>query len=236
MTTTQSKFVHVNPGKPKPPKLEVRTDPDGTRFYRSPKGIWYPSASTVAGWEKKDFFAEWAKNPQNAIEADRARQRGNLLHEVTERYLNNEEGYLDSFGHNTRYKMLFQQIKPHLKKINLIRAQELAMYSDTIQMAGRVDCVADYEGELSIIDFKGSRKTKKEEWIEHYLIQATAYAIMWQERFEIAVKQIVIIIACEDGNDQVFVRNPKQYVKRLKEVIDKFQQDNAEVLAELNAT
>lgn len=158
MTTTQSKFVHVNPGKPKPPKLEVRTDPDGTRFYRSPKGIWYPSASTVAGWEKKDFFAEWAKNPQNAIEADRARQRGNLLHEVTERYLNNEEGYLDSFGHNTRYKMLFQQIKPHLKKINLIRAQELAMYSDTIQMAGRVDCVTDYEGELSIIDFKGFKR------------------------------------------------------------------------------
>lgn len=230
------KFAHVNPGKPPPPKLKVRTDADGTRFYRSPKGLWYPSASTVAGWEKKDFFEDWAKIPQNAVEADRARQRGNMLHEAIERYLNNEEGYLDSFGHNTRYKWLFQQAQPQLNRINLIRAQEMGLYSDVLGVAGRVDCVGDFDEVLSIIDFKGSRKSKKEEWIEHYFIQATMYAIMWQERFEVPVPQVVIIVTSEDGSVQVFTRSPMKYVRRVKEVIEKFKQDNSKVLAELNTT
>lgn len=212
----------------------MRTDADGTRFYQAPNGEWYPSASTVVNWEKKEFFQEWQKDPKNAAEAARARKRGNMLHSAIERYLNNREDYLDPLQGNIRYNFLFDQIRQHLGKINNIVATETAMYSDLMQLAGRVDLVADYDGVLSVIDFKGSRQTKKEEWVEHYLIQTTMYAIMYHELFGSPIKQIVVIITCEDGNTQVFVRNPMDYVKRTKEVIENFRSDNEEVLDRLN--
>lgn len=227
-------FVHVPLDQSKLPKLKVQTDPDGTRHYRAPNGLWYPSASTVVGWEKKDFFAKWQKDPANAAESRRAVKRGNMLHSAIEKYLRNEEDFLGPLCGNQRYEFLFYQVKQHLDKINFLRGIEVPIYSDVMQLAGRTDVVAEYDGELSIIDFKGSSRTKKEEWIEHYLLQATMYAIMWQERFGTPVKRIVVVIACEDGNDQVFVKNPLQYVRRVREVIQKYRSDNKEMLARLN--
>lgn len=212
----------------------MRTDSDGTRFYQVPNGQWYPSASTVANWEKKEFFEEWRKDPKNFAEGERAKKRGNMLHSAIERYLDNREDYLDPLQGNFRYEFLFDQIRQHLAKINNIRASETALYSDLMQLAGRVDLVAEYDGVLSIIDFKGSAKTKKEEWVEQYLIQTTMYAIMYHERFGVPIKQIVVIITCEDGDAQVFVRDPMDYVKRTKEVIENFRSDNEEVLDRLN--
>lgn len=78
-------FVHVPLDQSKLPKLKVQTDPDGTRHYRAPNGLWYPSASTVVGWEKKDFFAKWQKDPVNAAESRRAVKRGNMLHSAIEK-------------------------------------------------------------------------------------------------------------------------------------------------------
>lgn len=233
MTTPATAYVHIPPTK-KMPRMKVQTGSDGTRFYQAPNGKWYPSASTVANWEKKDFFEEWLKDPLNFAEAERAKKRGNMLHEAIERYLHNREDYLAALRGNIRYEYLFDQIKHHLGKISSIRATETPMYSDMMELAGRVDLVADFDGTLSVIDFKGSRMTKKEEWVENYLIQTTMYAIMYHERFGVPVKQVVVLIACEDGNDQVFVRDPMDYVKRTKEVIGKFRADNKEILKRRN--
>ena len=93
-------------------------------------------------------------------------------------------------------------------------------------MAGRVDCVAEYDGKLSIIDFKGSTKVKREEDIENYFTQTTAYSIMWQEKFGIPIKNVCIIISCETGDIQVFQRNPIHYVNQLKQAIDLYRRTN----------
>ncbi len=230
--TIQPQFKHYPTLKTT--RLKVRTDADGTRFYQSPNGKWYPSASTVANWEKKEFFENWRKDPKNFAEGERAKKRGTMLHKAIERYLDNRDDYLDALGGNIHYNFLFDQIRADLAKISNIRAQEIALYSDLMQLAGRVDLVGDYDGMLSIIDFKGSSRTKKEEWIENYLVQATMYAIMYHERFGTPIKQVVIIITCEDGNCQVFKRNPMDYVKSLKKAIDLFRADNKAVLKKLN--
>ena len=230
--TIQPQFKHYPTLKTT--RLKVRTDADGTRFYQSPNGKWYPSASTVANWEKKEFFENWRKDPKNFAEGERAKKRGTMLHKAIERYLDNRDDYLDPLDGNIHYNFLFDQIRADLAKISNIRAQETALYSDLMQLAGRVDLVADYDGMLSIIDFKGSSRTKKEEWIESYLVQATMYAIMYHERFGTPIKQVVVIITCEDGNCQVFKRNPMDYVKSLKKAIDLFRADNKAVLKKLN--
>ena len=112
--------------------------------------------------------------------------------------------------------MAVQNTKPTLSRINNIYAQEVALYSDHLEIAGRVDCIAEFDGELSIIDFKTSAKEKKLQWIEDYLIQETAYACMLLERYKLKVNKIVTIIACESGDTQVFVETPKkEYLQKL---------------------
>ncbi len=171
---------------------------NGKRHYVVPGGGLYPSVTTVTGFEKAEFFKEWReKNPQ---ESKRVLRRGNLLHWAIEDYLNNSEGYISNRGLDQASEEnlvdLFNILKPTLDEdINNIVAQEVSLYSDTLSLAGRVDCVADYKGVRSIIDFKGSTREKRDGDIENYFLQATAYAIMWQELTKQSIKQIVIAIA-----------------------------------------
>ena len=123
---------------------------------------------------------------------------------------------------------LFLQIKTTINRIDNIHGLEAPLFSKTLGLAGRVDCVAEFDHKLSVIDFKGSTKTKKEEDIDNYFTQTTAYAIMWQERFNIPIKNICIIISCENGDVQVFERNPINYVAKLKSAIDRFREENYE--------
>ena len=122
--------------------------------------------------------------------------------------------------------VLFEQFKSFVEKIDNIRAQEVPLYSDALKMAGRVDCVADYDGTLSIIDFKTSKAEKKEEWIESYFAQATAYAIMWKEMTGETIEQVVILVTSMDGSSQEFIRKPIDYVPVLKNMIDGYWKDN----------
>ncbi len=194
---------------------------DSGRYYDTPEGK-FPSVTTVTGWEKRKFFAEWRKN--NPEEAKRTTSRGNKLHSLLEKYLNNEElnkKEIDPFTLD-----LFLQIKPEIDKIDNIHALEVPLYSKLLKLAGRVDCIAEYNGELAIIDFKGSTKQKRKEDIDNYFMQATAYSIMWKERVGIPVKKIVILIACEDGGLQIFESNPVEYVARLKDAIEKYQRES----------
>lgn len=187
---------------------------DGKRFYETPGGV-FPSVTSVVGWDKQNFFAEWRrKNPE---ESRRVLARGTKLHSLIESYLNNETLDFDNMLPN--FKVLFNQIKPELDKIQNIVAIETPLWSKTLGLAGRTDCIAEYDGKLSIIDFKASSKEKRKQDVESYFTQATAYALMFQERTGIIVENFAILISCEDGLTQVFQNKPIKYVKKLKNVI-----------------
>lgn len=195
---------------------------DGKRFYETPQGT-FPSVTTVVGFEKQKFFANWrAKNPE---ESKRVTSRGTKFHSLLENYINNEEINIDEV--HSMQKSLFALIKPEIDKIDNIIALETPLWSKTLGLAGRTDCIAEYDGKLSIIDFKASTKEKRKEDIDNYFAQATAYALMFQERTGIIVENFAIIIACEDGILQVFQGKPLHYVKHLFNLIKKYKETNA---------
>jgi len=203
-------FNHI-PVSLEVPDLENNTDADGTRQYTLPNGDKYYSVTTVTGFRKNAFFKEWReKNPK---EMTRVLKRGNILHRSIEKYLKNEEDFLEGVLPNEY--ILFEQALPELNQINNVCSQETALWSDTLTLAGRVDCVAEYNGKLSIIDFKGATKSKRKEDINNYFMQATAYAIMWQERTGNRIDNVVIIITSEDGTVNVFESNPLEHTKEL---------------------
>jgi genome maintenance exonuclease 1 len=127
---------------------------------------------------------------------------------------------------HSNLKALFVLMQPELDKINNIVALETPLWSKILGLAGRVDCIAEYDGKLSIIDFKASTKEKRIQDIDNYFMQATAYALMFQERTGIVIDNFVILISCEDGLKQVFQDKPINYVKKLKQIIKKFKESN----------
>ena len=205
------------------PNLKAKTTEKGRRYFV--EGNAYPSVTTVIGEKKKKSILEWRRkvgeDEANAI-SKRATTRGNKCHKLAEDYLSNKP--LDRYRDDVLSLGLFHQIRPYIDKINNIHALEESLYSHTLKLAGRVDCIAEYDNELAIIDFKTSTKFKREEWIQDYFSQETAYAIMFQELTGLKVKQIVTIIAVETGTPQVFVKKDiLTYVPKLKEYIDYYR-------------
>jgi len=213
----QKHFVHIPHTFT---SIESVEDENGRRYLC--EGNYYPSVTTVTGWQKRAFFAAWRKN--NQAESRRVTKRGTSLHSVIEKYLLNQE--LNTKEMSVDILDLFLQIKTTINRIDNIHGLEAPLFSKTLGLAGRVDCVAEYNNKLSIIDFKGSTKAKREEDIENYFTQTTAYAIMWQELFNVPIKNICIIISCESGDVQVFERNPVNYVRKLKNAIDTFREEH----------
>ena len=147
------------------------------------------------------------------------------MHTLTEYYLKNDD--LPEVPPISEF--LFKIAKGELNKINNIYALEGALYSKQLGIAGTVDCIAEYNGELAIIDFKTSKKPKPREWIEHYFVQAMAYGCMLYEMREIPVKKLVIIMACENGECIVYEEyNKAKYIKLLNKYINKFVRDKLE--------
>lgn len=218
------KFKHINHGFVFE-ELEATTTEDG-RTYRVPfydgQYIDYPSVTTVLGFDKKEFFEEWRKLGINRRISKKAIDRGNIIHDSIENYLNNKEDAFDV--ENVDHKSILSIMKSSLNNIDNIRALEVPLYSHEMCIAGRVDCVAEYDGVLSIIDFKGSDKLKKEEWIENYFMQATAYSIMWQELTGQAIDDLVIIIGTETGICQVYKKKVSDYVPRLSRHLIKYDE------------
>ena len=199
---------------------DLKTDmSEGFRQYVLPSGGKYHSVTTVTGHKKSEFFKEWRmKNPK---ESRRVLNRGNKLHTAVEIYLNNEEDFLKNLGPNEY--ILFEQLLPELNNIDNIICQEVALWSDTLELAGRVDCIGEYNGKMSVIDFKGSTRNKRKEDIDNYFMQATAYAIMWQERTGIKIDNIAILMSCEDGTVSVFESSPMKHTKELFECIQDYK-------------
>jgi genome maintenance exonuclease 1 len=215
----QKQFTH----KEKEWNLEEMsaTTTTGIRLYNSPIGH-LPSVTSVTGWKKKAFFTEWRKS--NPVESKRVCNRGNLLHETIERYLLNENIDLESMP--TLEAKMFVNALSELNKIDNVYELETPLWSELLGLAGRVDCVAEFDGKLSIIDFKGSTKKKSKRYINDYFLQATAYALMFQERTGVEINNIVIIITCEGGPVQVFEEEPKRYIKMLKHTIEEYRNEN----------
>ena len=205
------------------PDLKAKTTEQGRRYFV--EGNAYPSVTTVIGEKKKKSIVEWRRKvgdeEANKI-SKRATTRGNKCHKLAEDYLSNKP--LDRYKDDVLSLGLFHQIRPYIDRINNIHALEESLYSHTLRLAGRVDCIAEYDEELAIIDFKTSTKFKREEWIQDYFSQETAYAIMFQELTGLKVKQLVTIIAVETGTPQVFVKKDiLTYVPKLKEYIDYYK-------------
>lgn len=185
----------------------------------------YPSISTICSFRKRKSIAEW-RNRVGAEEANKISTRaatvGTSLHSIVEDYLNNN---LDVERYKDKYLalLLFKQAKSMLNRINNIHFQEAPLYSHEFGIAGRVDCIAEFDNVLSIIDFKTSSKEKQESWIENYFVQETGYAKMYEERSGIKVKQIVTLITCQNGETQVFIKDPDDYVPLLKDYIAEYR-------------
>lgn len=198
------------------------TDGNG-RIYITPDGKSYPSITTVLGVRGKDAILEWRARVGKA-EADRisrhAAARGTALHKVAEDYLNNEENYFTTLT-MPHVRSLFNSVKPVIDEyVGKIILQEQPLYSHHLGIAGRVDLVAEFNGKLSIIDFKTSRRRKKREDIKNYFAQATAYSIMFEERTGIPVPQLVIIMAVDDDPTPViFVEKRNDWVSELQDAI-----------------
>ena len=212
------------------PKLSRETI-DGVRYYSVPDEdelLKLVSITSVTSHHNKDIFVNWRKKVGDA-EADRitrqATSRGTDTHTLTEAYLYNKE--LPEV--QPLSQMLFKIYKSELNKISRVHSLEGSLYSKELGIAGTVDCIAEYNGELAIIDFKTSKKPKPRKWVDHYFVQCMAYGCMLYELTGIAVKKLVIIMTCENGESIVYEEyDKKKYIKLLTEYIREFIQSKIE--------
>jgi len=214
-------FNHVDL---KLPQLKRETI-DGVRYYFVPEEnelLKLVSITSVTSHKNRQFFADWRKKI-GAEKADKitrqATSRGTDMHLLTEHHLKNEE--LPKVQPLSEF--LFKIAQSDLNRINNIHALEGSMYSKVLGIAGTVDCIAEFDGELAIIDFKTSKKPKPVEWIEHYFVQCMAYGCMLYELTGLQVKKLVIIMACENGECVVYEEYDKtKYIKLLMEYTREF--------------
>jgi genome maintenance exonuclease 1 len=214
------------------PQLERETI-DGIRYYKVPDEdelLKLVSITSVTSHFNKEIFVKWRKKVGDE-EADRitkaATSRGTDMHTLTEYFLKNQDLPTDILPIS---EFLFNISKSTLKNINNIHALEGSLYSKQLGIAGTVDCIAEYNGELAIIDFKTSKKPKPRGWIEHYFVQCMAYGCMLYEITGIMVKKLVIIMACENGECVVYEEYDKgKYIKLLSEYIRTFVRDKLEL-------
>ena len=194
--------------------LVADTQPSG-RTYSTPDGVKYPSITTVLSILGEDSIRAWRKRvgeeEANKI-STKASGRGTAVHEIIESYLNNETT---------------EKFMPHIKQsLNNVRSilderlgkifgLEVPLYSAHLGLAGRVDCVAEFDGVPSIIDFKTSKRVKKREWISNYFAQMAGYAVMWEERTGRPITNTVVIMDVDDNEPQVFKEHRDNHINLL---------------------
>lgn len=208
---------------------------DSGRLYEVPSGEKYPSITTVlSSYNKKSLF-EWRQRVGQE-EANRisrlASSRGTKLHNVIEKYLLNEMTELKMKSLMPDIKSLFYQVKSTLDlNVNDIYGIEKSLYSNKLKIAGRCDCIAKWNNELSILDWKTSSKLKEESYIQNYFIQGTAYAEMFEELTGNTIEQFVVVIVTEDSNEpQIFVRKKHKYLTMLVEQIQRYENENSKTI------
>lgn len=216
-------FTHLD--LPPLPKLS-RKNVDGKRIYQSESGGRYPSVTTVLGVRGKKGIYEWRQRV-GAEEADKisrkASVRGTRIHKLCEDYVDNkplpELSILDQVTWST--------FRPIIERIDNVHYLEPFLYSDHLGMAGQCDCIAEFDGKLSIIDYKTSRRPKTKEKISNYFAQCAAYAIMYEERTGTPINRTVVLIAVDGEEPQVFIEKRDNYVTYLLE--SKRMYENGEI-------
>lgn len=208
---------------PPKPLEELKSESiDSKRFYTLPDGSKLPSVTTVLGAQKKDAIMAWRKRVGEEVAnkiSRKATSRGTNVHTLCERYLNNEK--LGTIMPDALE--MFHTLKPLLNKIDNIHYQECALWSKQLGMAGRVDCIGEYEGVLSVIDFKTSKRIKSIVEIEDYFWQTSAYALMYEEMVGIPIDELVIIMAVEDSPPLVFKQKTADHIHGLVKAIQFYQ-------------
>lgn len=193
----QKRFTHLDAISP----IEIASkDTARGRFYTTPEGNVYPSITTILGHKEKPHLTNW-RNSLGPVKASaemaRAAARGSAVHLMIERMLKNETDVTKD--QQLEHVLEFNTLRLHLKNIDDILTQETPLWSDDLRAAGRVDCIANWCGVPSIIDFKTSTNSKTVDMIEDYWLQTTAYAIMCKERYDIDIEQAVIVMSVERG-------------------------------------
>jgi|TARA_R110000744_G_scaffold66153_3_gene135223 genome maintenance exonuclease 1 len=216
---------------------------DTGRQYMTPEGVNLPSITTVLSILSRDSIAKWrarvGEKEANRI-SYRASTRGTSVHEICEKYVNNDPDwnkYMAINPDNGEMKMTkrtpdlidsFLKMKPILdERLTTVYAQEAPLYSTHLGVAGRVDCVGIFDGKLSIIDYKTAMKPKRLDWIKNYFMQESAYAIMWEERTGMPITQLVTIISVDNHEPQVFVEHRDNWVRPLRDTIAQYNEENS---------
>ena len=198
---------------------------DSGRVYIDPNNNTYPSITTVLSILSEDAIKAW-RAKVGEEEANRisktASNRGTAVHDLLERYVNNESDFDKEV--EPHIMQSFYDVKPVLDKcLTKVYAQEAGLYSERLGVAGRVDCVGEWNGIDSIIDYKTSKKLKKKEWIDSYFMLSTAYAIMWEERTGIPINQIVVVIAVDNEEPQIFIEKREYWTEKLVQTIAEYK-------------
>lgn len=202
---------------------------NGKRHYVTPQGNRYPSVTTVLSSMSAQGIVEWrarvGNDEANKI-STQASGRGTKVHQIAENYLLNKDDYLN--GHMPANIETFNQIKKYLDEwCDEVYGNEIALYSDELKTAGRCDLVARIHGIRTIGDFKTSKKFKKEEWIQNYFFQCTAYALMLYERHAVWCPQICIMIATDEDGFQPILKQTSQYVDQVYDFFEDWHAKNS---------
>ena len=199
----------------------VQVNAKGGRYYETPSGAKYPSVTSVTRLHNLESIQAW-KDKVGEEEAGkisrRALARGNKIHSLAEKYLLNEGDMSDDFS-----KADFGQMIPYLNKINNIHCLETQLYSDHLQTAGTVDCIGEYDGKLTVIDFKTSAKLKKREWVKDYFMQCSAYAVMYEERTGTPIERLLLIINVEDEGIQLMDSKRDEHIDDFLDLRETFR-------------
>ena len=198
----------------------TRISNNGQRYYKTPSGRIYPSVSSVSSFDSRDDIAEWKERvgeKNAAIISEKASSRGTRIHSLCEEFLKNNDVNPEDDDIE-----VWDSIVPILCNIDGIYGLELPLYSDILEVAGTADCIAYYNGKLSVIDFKTSRKPKRLEWIRGYIYQCVMYAVSFMELTGLYIDQVVIIIGVDNNEPQVFVEKVDDWINRVIKCRDRY--------------
>ena len=203
---------------------------EGVRHYRKEgSDIAYPSVTSVLSFINAPKFADWRRRVGEEAankKTKHATTRGTRLHTLFEHFLNNEDVTGLKEWEVPLVNLMFRAAKPELvKHVDNIFQQETQMSSDRLCLAGTVDLICEWDGELAVVDFKTSEKTKPEAWLEGYFVQLSAYWAMFSEKTGVVPKKLVVFLVAENGDIQIVERrNPLDYLKILREYVSQFIQ------------
>ena len=211
-------------------EIPDRVEKDGKRYYLTPDGNYYPSITSILSQQENLGLEAW-KERVGEKEAKRISKEsariGTAVHQLAEYYLSNIQVKLDK-----EEKIIidtFNRLRFLLGNINNIVGLEIPLFSDLIRVAGTCDCIAEYNGKLSIIDFKTSRRPKKEDWVDDYYMQTFAYKLMFEEMTGIEIQQVVILIASVESFDVQVFKKPAKDADEWLEKLVKIMKDNPHI-------